>query len=85
MDDSVANNWEIHARVISKSKIKEYKGGKLFKLDLQDDEHVKQGGSFQIECTCFKETIDRFFPLLEEGKTYSISGASVYKANRKFT
>ena len=33
MDPSIANIWEIEVRVIMKSPVKEYKGGKLFKLD----------------------------------------------------
>ena len=66
MDPDIANIWEIEVRVIMKSPIKEYKGGWLFKLDFQDDYH-KDDPEFnspnQIECTSFKETIDKYFPL----------------------
>ena len=36
MDPNISNTWEIEVKVIAKSAIKEYKGGKLFKLDLED-------------------------------------------------
>ena len=34
MDQSIANDWEIEVKCILKSQVKEYKGGKLFKVDL---------------------------------------------------
>ena len=70
------DNWYIEARVISKSGLKTYKNGKLFKLDLQDDRHktwaIEHGKAHQIEVTCFKDTIDIFFDKVFEGKTYEI-------------
>lgn len=89
MDQSIADCWEIEAKVINKSQIKEYKGGRLFKVDLQDDLHrddpKSSGKSYQIEATSFKETLDQFYPIFKKGKTYRISQASVYAANKKFT
>ena len=38
MDPALSNLWEIEVRVTSKSAVKEYKGGKLFKLDLIDNQ-----------------------------------------------
>ena len=34
MDQSIADSWEIEVKVINKSQIKEYRGGRLFKVDL---------------------------------------------------
>lgn len=85
MEEDICNCWEIEVKVITKSKVKEYKGGKLFKLDLQDAHPWEDGKAFQIEATCFKETCDAYYDKFEEGYTYKISGASVYTANRKFT
>ena len=42
MDESIANCWEVQLRVLMKSKVKEYKGGKLFKVDMQDDLHLDE-------------------------------------------
>ena len=88
MDQSIANEWEVEVKCILKSQIKEYKGGKLFKVDLQDDLHrddpTSSGKPYQIEATSFKETIETFFPIFTQGKTYRITGASIYTANKKF-
>jgi hypothetical protein len=67
MTDDISHSWEIEVKVITKSKIKEYKGGKLFKVDLEDalykEEAISNGKAYQIEATCFKETLDKFFPI----------------------
>jgi hypothetical protein len=66
MDPGLANIWEIEIRVTTKSAIKEYKGGKLFKLDLIDNLHLDDPNMVkhnQIECTSFKETIEKYYPL----------------------
>lgn len=89
MDESIADSWEIEVKVINKSQIKEYRGGRLFKVDLQDDlyrdDPQSQGKAFQIEATSFKETLDKFYPVFKKGKYYRISQASIYVANKKFT
>jgi len=89
MDESIQNTWQIQARVIMKGPLKEYKGGKLFKMDLEDDLHKDlpegQRKCHQIEATCFKECVAKFMPILKQGKTYRMSNLSIYKANKKFT
>lgn len=37
-----------------------------------------------IEATMFNQEVDKFLPLIEEGKVYKISNASVKIANQKF-
>lgn len=61
----------------------------MFKFDLQDDKYksdaISTGKPYQIEVTCFKETIDIFFDKVQVGATYEISGPWITKSNRKFS
>ena len=56
-----------------------YKDGCLFKFEVIDSEGT------QIECTCYKDSVDLFFDKVEEGKIYLISKGQVANANKKFT
>jgi hypothetical protein len=42
MADDIFNSWEIEARVVKKSNLIDYKGGKLFNVNLEDDIHKKE-------------------------------------------
>ncbi|XP_058483963.1 replication protein A 70 kDa DNA-binding subunit-like [Solea solea] len=74
-------NWTIKARVTNKSNIRSWsnsKGeGKLFSFEIVDD-------SGEIRLTAFNKEVDRFFTLLEQGKVYYISKATVKIANKQF-
>ncbi|XP_076234444.1 replication protein A 70 [Calliopsis andreniformis] len=75
------NRWVIKARVIGKSDIRTWSNsrgeGKLFSMDLVDE-------SGEIRCTAFREQCDKFFNMIEIGKVYYISKASLKTANKKF-
>ena len=77
------NKWTIKARITNKAEIKNYnsaKGaGKLCSIDLLDN----QGG--EIRATMFNEQVDAFYPILEKGAVYIISGGSIKQANKKFS
>ena len=65
-----AHKWTIKARVTSKSDIKTWSksngDGKLFSVNLLDE-------SGEIRATGFKEQVDQFYELLQEGSVYYIS------------
>ena len=76
--------WTIKARVVRKTPIRSWdKGptnqGQLFSVTLMD-----QDGS-EIRGTIFKDAVDLFYPLLQEGSVYQFSKAQVKPANRAFS
>jgi replication factor A1 len=76
------NKWTIKAQVSQKSQIRTWnnaKGeGKLFSMTLRDD----QGG--EIRCTMFKEGVDKYYDMLEDGKTYTFSRGQLKPANQRY-
>ncbi|XP_053187878.1 replication protein A 70 kDa DNA-binding subunit-like [Scomber japonicus] len=74
--------WTIRARVTNKSNIRTWsnsKGeGKLFSFDILDE-------SGEIKITAFNKEVDKFFSLVEQGKVYYISKASLKVANKQYT
>ncbi|KAF3705738.1 Replication protein A 70 kDa DNA-binding subunit [Channa argus] len=76
------SKWTIRARVTSKSKIRNWsnsKGeGKLFSFDIVDE-------SGEIKITAFNNEVDKFFSLVEQGKVYYISKATLKVANKQYT
>ncbi|XP_016913881.2 replication protein A 70 kDa DNA-binding subunit [Apis cerana] len=75
------NRWVIKARVVSKSNIRTWSNsrgeGKLFSMDLIDE-------SGEIRCTAFRNECDKFYDMLEIGKVYYISRATLKPANKQF-
>ena len=75
------NRWVIKARVVSKSNIRTWSNsrgeGKLFSMDLVDE-------SGEIRCTAFKDQCDKFYDMIEIGKVYYISRATMKTANKQF-
>ncbi|XP_076656555.1 replication protein A 70 [Halictus rubicundus] len=75
------NRWVIKARVVSKSDIRTWSNsrgeGKLFSMDLVDE-------SGEIRCTAFRDQCDKFYDMLEIGKVYYISRATLKTANKQF-
>jgi hypothetical protein len=65
------DDWYIKARITKKGLKVACQGGYLFKIDLIDAEGT------QIEGTFYKESSEKFYPLLEEGKVYRITKGSV--------
>ena len=75
------NRWVIKARVVSKSNVRTWSNsrgeGKLFSMDLVDE-------SGEIRCTAFKDQCDKFYDMIEIGKVYYISRATLKTANKQF-
>lgn len=71
----------ICAQVKQKSSIRNYsnswKKGRLFDVTLMDE-------TGEIRAVAFDGNADNFFPKLQEGKTYYISGAQIIPAKRGF-
>ncbi|XP_055082739.1 replication protein A 70 kDa DNA-binding subunit-like isoform X2 [Periophthalmus magnuspinnatus] len=75
------SKWTVRARVTNKSKIRTWsnsKGeGKLFSFEIVDQ-------SGEIKVTAFNKEVDKFYTLLEQGKVYYISKATLKVANKQF-
>ncbi|XP_067464395.1 replication protein A 70 kDa DNA-binding subunit-like isoform X1 [Thunnus thynnus] len=76
------SKWTIRARVTNKSNVRTWsnsKGeGKLFSFDIVDE-------SGEIKITAFNNEVDKFFSLVEQGKVYYISKATLKVANKQYT
>jgi replication factor A1 len=76
------NRWTIKARLTSKGEIRHWsnqKGeGYLMSIELLDE----AGG--EIRGTFFKEAVDKYNPILEEGAVYSVSGGKIKAANKQY-
>eukprot|EP01031_Cornospumella_fuschlensis_P025575 gene25575-30881_t len=79
-----SNKWTIKARITTKSERRTWSNAKgqgtLFNIDLLDS----AGG--EIRATFFKESCEKWYPILEEGKVYTFSNGQVKLAgNRQFS
>lgn len=76
------NDWIIKARVTKIYPQRSYRNdkgdGKIQNIELMD----AYGG--MIEATMFNQEVDTFMKVIEEGKVYHFSNASVKVANQKF-
>lgn len=76
------SKWTIRARVTNKSNIRNWSNsrgeGKLFSFEVMDE-------SGEIRITAFNNEVDKFFSLLEQGKVYYISKATLKVANKQYT
>ncbi|TBU15764.1 replication factor A protein 1 [Ordospora colligata] len=76
------NKWIIKGRVMAKSDIRRFtnqKGeGKLFNFEVSD-------GTAQVKVTCFSDTVDVFYPIVEIGKVYCIEKGTIKMANKQYT
>uniref|UniRef100_A0A669CSI7 Replication protein A subunit n=1 Tax=Oreochromis niloticus TaxID=8128 RepID=A0A669CSI7_ORENI len=74
--------WTIRARVTNKSSIRTWSNsrgeGKLFSFEIVDE-------SGEIRITAFNKEVDKFFSLVEQGKVYYISKATLKPANKQYT
>lgn len=74
--------WTIKARVTSKSQIKTWSNargeGQLFSLTILDSSDT------DIRCTFFKEAVDSFYNMLDEGNVYTFSGGRMKVANSQW-
>ncbi|XP_034405489.1 replication protein A 70 kDa DNA-binding subunit-like isoform X2 [Cyclopterus lumpus] len=76
------SNWTIRARVTNKSSIRTWSNsrgeGKLFSFEILDE-------SGEIKITAFNNEVDKFFSLVEQGKVYYITKATLKVANKQYT
>ncbi|XP_063344138.1 replication protein A 70 kDa DNA-binding subunit-like [Pelmatolapia mariae] len=76
------SKWTIRARVTNKSNIRTWSNsrgeGKLFSFEIVDE-------SGEIRITAFNKEVDKFFSLVEQGKVYYISKATLKPANKQYT
>ncbi|XP_022052739.2 replication protein A 70 kDa DNA-binding subunit-like isoform X1 [Acanthochromis polyacanthus] len=76
------SKWTIRARVTNKSNIRTWSNsrgeGKLFSFEIVDE-------SGEIKITAFNNEVDKFFSLVEQGKVYYISKATLKAANKQYT
>lgn len=74
--------FKFKGRVVAKSEIRRFntqKGeGRIFSFEIAD----KTG---QIKCVCFNESVDAFYPVIENNKVYTISNVTVKPANKKYS
>lgn len=77
-----SNRWVIRAKVTNKSEIRTWsnaKGeGSLFSVVLLDSSGT------DVKCTFFKEAVDKFYHMLEEGSVYTFSGGRLKVANMQY-
>ncbi|XP_041656748.1 replication protein A 70 kDa DNA-binding subunit-like [Cheilinus undulatus] len=75
------SKWTIRARVTNKSNIRNWsnsKGeGKLFSFEIVDE-------SGEIRITAFNKEVDKFYSLVEQGKVYYITKATLKVANKQY-
>lgn len=76
------SRWTIKARVTLKSDIKTWQNakgeGSLFSVELLDKSGTDIRGTF------FKEGVDKWYGVLEEGKVYTFSGGRLKVANARY-
>ncbi|XP_031735623.1 replication protein A 70 kDa DNA-binding subunit-like [Anarrhichthys ocellatus] len=76
------SKWTIRARVSNKSSIRTWSNsrgeGKLFSFEIVDE-------SGEIKITAFNNEVDKFFSLVEQGKVYFITKATLKVANKQYT
>ncbi|CAG5872957.1 unnamed protein product [Menidia menidia] len=76
------SKWTVRARVTNRSNVRNWsnsKGeGKLFSFEIVDE-------SGEIKVTAFNNEVDKFFSLVEQGKVYYISKATLKVANKQYT
>eukprot|EP00754_Rhynchopus_humris_P001971 Rhum_TRINITY_DN11115_c1_g1::Rhum_TRINITY_DN11115_c1_g1_i1::g.42412::m.42412/K07466/RFA1, RPA1, rpa; replication factor A1 len=81
--DVYGQRWFIKARVSEKGPVKEWNNargsGKLMSVTLVDD------SGEAIRATFFKEGVDKFHDLLQEGQCYYIGNGRVKPAQKKFS
>ncbi|XP_033995680.1 LOW QUALITY PROTEIN: replication protein A 70 kDa DNA-binding subunit-like [Trematomus bernacchii] len=76
------SKWTIRVRVTNKSSVRTWSNsrgdGRLFSFEVLDE-------SGEIKVTAFNKEVDQFFSLVEQGKVYYITKATLKVANKQFT
>ncbi|XP_068187891.1 replication protein A 70 kDa DNA-binding subunit-like [Antennarius striatus] len=75
------SKWTIKARVTGKSNIRTWSNsrgeGRVFSFEVVDE-------SGEIRIAAFNNEVDKFFPLVEQGKVYYISKGNLKVANKQY-
>ena len=81
--NSFVPDWKLKAKVARKGEKKSWSNargtGYLMTVDLIDS------NGDQIQGTFFKDAVDKFDPMIEEGAVYMFANGCVKMANKKFT
>ncbi|ORZ31153.1 hypothetical protein BCR44DRAFT_1443083 [Catenaria anguillulae PL171] len=78
------NAWTICGRVTSKGDMRTFinkknnSEGKLFSFTLLDE-------SMDVRITCFGSEVDQFYPVIQQGRVYKVSGGQIKPANQRFS
>ncbi|CAM9765032.1 unnamed protein product, partial [Phaeothamnion confervicola] len=77
------NRWTIKARVTSKGDIRAWSNqrgeGQLFSIEMLDE----AGG--EIRATFFRDAVDKYYNMIEQGRVYTFSGGQVKVANKQYS
>ncbi|KAL7507216.1 hypothetical protein ACHAXN_005576 [Cyclotella atomus] len=77
-----SNRWVIRAKVTNKSDVRTWQNAKgegtLFSITLLDS------SGYDVKCTFFKESVEKFYDAIEEGKVYTFSGGRLKVANMQY-
>ena len=78
----MTEDWRVKARIIKKVEKKNWKNarneGTLFNIDIVDCTGV------EMNCTFFNNSCEKWYDVLEAGKTYIFSGGTVKMNNSKY-
>jgi replication factor A1 len=80
-----SNDWAIKAKITKKGTVKKFQNkvkqceGQLLPLEIVDEEGV------QMTATLFGAAVDKYSPMLEEGKCYKFANGTVKAANKRYT
>lgn len=78
----MTEDWRVKARIIKKSEKKNWKNarseGTLFHIDIVDCTGT------EMNCSFFNNSCEKWYDVLEAGKTYVFSGGTVKMNNSKF-
>ena len=78
----MTEDWQVKARIIKKTEKKNWKNarseGTLFGIDIVDCDGT------EMNCSFFNNSCEKWYDILEEGKTYVFSGGNVKMNNSKY-
>ena len=78
----MSENWRIKARINKKSEKRTWKSvkgeGLVFSIDIMDCNGTEMG------CTFFNKSAEKWYDLLDQGKTYVFSGGNIKMNNQKY-
>jgi len=78
----MSDDWRVKARILRKSDKRNWKSqkgeGTVFGIDIVDCNGT------EMSCSFFNNSCDKWFDMIESGKTYVFSGGNVKMNNQKY-